>query len=95
MVGGKDHTTHHLVYAGLNDRQVWYVFLAISAISFVLSTFMFFAKSYNAYYPFIIGPLFTLGTFITLFTVTQKFKPPKKEEGRTEETAQEEQESQG
>lgn len=29
MVGGKDHTTHHLVYAGLNDRQVWYVFLGI------------------------------------------------------------------
>ena len=29
MVGGKDHTTHHLVYAGLNDKQVWYVFLGI------------------------------------------------------------------
>jgi UDP-GlcNAc:undecaprenyl-phosphate/decaprenyl-phosphate GlcNAc-1-phosphate transferase len=26
MVGGKDHTTHHLVYAGLTDKQVWYVF---------------------------------------------------------------------
>lgn len=77
MVGGKDHTTHHLVYAGLNDRQVWFVFLAISAISFVLSTFMFFSKKYNVYYPYIIGPIFTLGTFITLFFITQKYKPTK------------------
>lgn len=76
MVGGKDHTTHHLVYAGLNDRQVWYVFLAISAVSFVLSTFMFFAKGNAVYYPFIIGPIYTIGVFIALFTVTQRFKGP-------------------
>lgn len=25
FVGGKDHTTHHLAYLGLTDRQVWYV----------------------------------------------------------------------
>jgi len=74
MVGGKDHTTHHLVYAGLNDRQVWYVFLAISAIAFVLSTFMFFAKSYHLYYPFIIGPLYTLSVFGVLYWLTRKFK---------------------
>ena len=29
MIGGKDHTTHHLVYAGLKDKQVWYVFTII------------------------------------------------------------------
>lgn len=29
MVGGKDHTTHHLVYRGYTDKQVWYIFLAI------------------------------------------------------------------
>lgn len=77
MVGGKDHTTHHLVYAGLNDRKVWYVFLAISAISFVLSTWMFFSKKDNVYYPFIIGPLFTIGVFLILFTITQKYKAKK------------------
>lgn len=32
MVGGKDHTTHHLVYAGLNDKKVWYVFVLISFV---------------------------------------------------------------
>lgn len=80
MVGGKDHTTHHLVYYGLNDKQVWYVFLAISAVSFVISTFMFFSKSLNVYYPFIVGPLFTISVFLVLFRITQKYKAPQKEE---------------
>lgn len=35
MVGGKDHTTHYLVYSGLSDRQVWQVFLILSAGSSV------------------------------------------------------------
>lgn len=38
MVGGKDHTTHHLVYSGLNDRQVWYVFLSIGALATLITT---------------------------------------------------------
>ncbi len=79
MVGGKDHTTHHLVYAGLKDLQVWYVFLAISAISFVMSTFMFFSKGNAVYYPFIIGPIFTISVFVILFTITQRFKSSKKD----------------
>lgn len=33
FVGGKDHTTHHLVYLGLNDRQVASTLLTISLIS--------------------------------------------------------------
>lgn len=37
MVGGKDHTTHHLVYAGLNDRQVWYIFLILGFFSSLIS----------------------------------------------------------
>lgn len=37
MVGGKDHTTHHLVYSGMNDRQVWYVFLAIALLSCLIA----------------------------------------------------------
>lgn len=76
MVGGKDHTTHHLVYYGLKDIQVWYVFLAISAISFVLSTFMFFSKSTNSHFLFVVGPLFTIGVFFMLFRITQKYKAP-------------------
>ena len=33
FVGGKDHTTHHLSYAGLTDPQVAMVFGAIGAFS--------------------------------------------------------------
>lgn len=33
FVGGRDHTTHHLSYAGLNDKQVALVMLAISILS--------------------------------------------------------------
>lgn len=37
MVGGKDHTTHHLVYAGLSDRQVWYVFTGIGFMATLIA----------------------------------------------------------
>ena len=37
MVGGKDHTTHHLVYAGYKDKQVWMIFSLIGFTSFILS----------------------------------------------------------
>ena len=33
FVGGRDHTTHHLVYFGLNERQTALVFIVVSLIS--------------------------------------------------------------
>lgn len=36
FVGGRDHTTHHLSYAGLSDRQVAGVMIVISVISLSL-----------------------------------------------------------
>jgi UDP-GlcNAc:undecaprenyl-phosphate/decaprenyl-phosphate GlcNAc-1-phosphate transferase len=33
FIGGKDHTTHHLSYLGLSDRQVALIFTGISLIS--------------------------------------------------------------
>lgn len=38
FVGGKDHTTHHLSYAGLSDPQVALVFGALGLASTVLAT---------------------------------------------------------
>ncbi len=32
FVGGRDHTTHHLVYCGLTDKQVAWVFVALSLL---------------------------------------------------------------
>jgi len=33
FVGGRDHTTHHLSYLGLSDRQVAFVFIGMSLLS--------------------------------------------------------------
>lgn len=49
MVGGRDHTTHHLVYAGFTDKQVW---LTLSIIAFIAScltlTMIYLLKSQGA-----------------------------------------------
>lgn len=37
FIGGKDHTTHCLVYLGLNDRQVAWVFISLSLCSLSLN----------------------------------------------------------
>ncbi|ASS47431.1 MAG: hypothetical protein A3D31_16450 [Candidatus Fluviicola riflensis] len=58
MVGGKDHTTHHLVYSGLNDKQVWYVFLTIASLSALIAVLaLTFAKWGNPW----------MGAFLSLF----------------------------
>jgi UDP-GlcNAc:undecaprenyl-phosphate GlcNAc-1-phosphate transferase len=58
MVGGKDHTTHHLVYSGLKDRQVWYVFLVISSLSALIAVLSItFAKWGNPW----------MAAFLTLY----------------------------
>ncbi len=36
FVGGRDHTTHHLVYLGLREGQVSSLLLAISLLSVVI-----------------------------------------------------------
>jgi UDP-GlcNAc:undecaprenyl-phosphate GlcNAc-1-phosphate transferase len=37
FVGGKDHITHHLIYLGLNEKQVSYLLAGISLLSIPLS----------------------------------------------------------
>lgn len=41
FIGGKDHTTHHLVYAGYNERSVFLIFVLIGFISMLLCVFYF------------------------------------------------------
>lgn len=49
FVGGKDHTTHHLVYFGLSERQVALVFAGISLLNaFVLSKVITSLDSWNS-----------------------------------------------
>lgn len=77
MVGGKDHTTHHLVYAGLNDKQVWYVFLLISFVSTILSVFMVYISKMGIILPLIFFLLFFISVFLVLYRFILKYHPPK------------------
>jgi UDP-GlcNAc:undecaprenyl-phosphate/decaprenyl-phosphate GlcNAc-1-phosphate transferase len=49
FVGGKDHTTHHLSYLGLNDRKVAIFFLVFSLISVALTIWI--TTLYKAWKP--------------------------------------------
>lgn len=73
MVGGKDHTTHHLVYAGLNDKKVWYVFLILSLISLILSSIMVYCIIIQVLWPIAVMSLFFVIVFVVLFRLTQKY----------------------
>lgn len=51
FVGGRDHTTHHLSYAGLSDNKVGLVLLSISGISVLLILgLQFIHANYLNYY---------------------------------------------
>lgn len=77
FVGGKDHTTHHLSYAGLSDRQVALVFVGGSLISvglaFVLVVF-FPHASLGQMSAFLVWPALV---FATLYSLTKLVKPNK------------------
>ncbi len=74
MVGGKDHTTHHLVYAGLNDRQVWYLFTVISIVSSSISLLMIYLTVKKSYTLIPFLSLFFLLVFVPLYRITLKYK---------------------
>lgn len=64
MVGGKDHTTHHLVYAGLKDRQVWLVFVMIASFSSLIAVLaIIFAKWGNPWMAVFLSSYFFLVFF--------------------------------
>jgi UDP-GlcNAc:undecaprenyl-phosphate GlcNAc-1-phosphate transferase len=75
MVGGKDHTTHHLVYAGYSDIQVWYIFSLIGLLSFLFSVLIVYLTIHNILLPNLFFILFFILVFILLYRNTIKFKP--------------------
>ena len=76
MVGGKDHTTHHLVYAGLKDKQVWYVFTTIGFLSSILSLVMIYFSRKKEFNYLLVFPLFFVIVFGILYFTTLKYKQP-------------------
>ena len=80
MVGGKDHTTHHLVYAGLSDRRVWLVFVLIGLLSSLLAIMMVHLVSLEAYLPVLFFVVYFLFVFVLLYRNTLKYPAPEKKE---------------
>lgn len=78
MVGGKDHTTHHLVYAGLNDKKVWLVFLSVSFISMLLTIVMVYLMIIGLGCSILFFTIFSVIVFLFLYSNTQKYPAPKK-----------------
>lgn len=67
FVGGKDHTTHHLAYLGLSDKQVFFTLATLTAVcnSLAITAYMFFYWI-NSLATFII-----LAGLVVLFLVIQ------------------------
>lgn len=78
MVGGKDHTTHHLVYSGYTDRGVWYIFLIIGLLSTVLTISMVNLIILEAIVPVVFFLAYFVFVFLILYRNTLKYPEPKK-----------------
>lgn len=73
-VGGKDHTTHHLSYLGLSDRQVALSFAGLSLLSFILIyVIIAVIREWNYVYAVIFSS-YILILFILLYSTTQTKK---------------------
>jgi len=79
MVGGKDHTTHHLVYAGFSDRQVWYIFTLIGFLSFLFCVLIIYLVRHNSIFITPIFLLFFVIVFYLLYRNTLRYFEPKKQ----------------
>lgn len=73
MVGGKDHTTHHLVYAGLNDKKVWYVFLTLSFFAAIFSLIAVYLIKIDMENLVPLISIYSLLVFLALYRNTIKF----------------------
>ena len=76
MLGGKDHTTHHLVYKGNSDFKVWLIFLLISVLSTLLAVVLCYFVSVSFVVPTVLALIFFLVVFILLYRNTIKYKAP-------------------
>jgi UDP-GlcNAc:undecaprenyl-phosphate GlcNAc-1-phosphate transferase len=76
MLGGKDHTTHHLVYAGYNDKQVWIIFSGLGFVSFLLSVILIYLAINNTVHLTLLFLGYFVLVFLLLYRNTIKFPRP-------------------
>jgi len=79
FVGGKDHTTHHLSYLGLSDRQVAFTFFGLSFLSvfFLIVIDQLIGDSWDYWHFFVFLGYFLL-LFGLLFGITRANKAKEK-----------------
>lgn len=80
--GGKDHTTHHLVYLGFTERQT-FLFVAITSMILGASGLLvFYLYTLNLHYFSLLPVLLFFPVFYFLFKNTHEFKAPKDKNNR-------------
>lgn len=79
MVGGKDHTTHHLAYSGKSDLQVWYIFFVIGLVGTLLSCFMLQLNVQHEFVLIAFTGLYFFAVFLYLYRNTIVHKEPAKD----------------
>ena len=75
FVGGKDHTTHHLSYAGLSDRKLVILLTSISVIAIACSVYIINFVSDLSIVQAILFTSFAVIVFIILYSITKITKP--------------------
>ena len=75
FVGGKDHTTHHLSYAGFSDRQVAVIIASISLLSCLITIYVLTLTEWGIMHIVALGAYF-LAVFGILFYITKTRKCP-------------------
>lgn len=75
--GGKDHTTHHLVYLGFTERQTFLFFAITSMILGASGLLVFYLYTLNLHYSSLLPVLLFFPVFYFLFKNTHEYKAPK------------------
>ncbi len=78
FVGGRDHTTHHLVYAGLTERQVAIVMISLSLLAMFVGIFVLNnIRNWTTTHTVLSSGLF-LVILVGLYSITRISKPKPK-----------------
>jgi UDP-GlcNAc:undecaprenyl-phosphate GlcNAc-1-phosphate transferase len=77
FVGGKDHTTHHLSYAGLSDRKVALVFVIGSIISGIIAMILIHFFPNPNITTLLVFFIYPVAVFSSLYALTRIVKPNK------------------
>ncbi|MFH2141973.1 MAG: MraY family glycosyltransferase [Bacteroidota bacterium] len=75
FVGGKDHTTHYLLYRGLSEKSVVVIYLIISLVSFCIACGLILFSAQLQLFHFIFVALYLLIIFGALYINTKIIKP--------------------